>query len=273
MDRKKVLLVSQELDPYLVLTEIGNVVKKIAPFVHDNGLEVRVLMPKFGVINERRNRLHEVVRLSGINIIIDDEDHPLIIKVASLPGARIQIYFLDNEDFFKRKQVFRDDNEVFFEDNIDRMVFFSKGVLETVKKFGWSPDIMHLHGWMSSLIPMYLKTVYAKDPVFDKTKVVFSNYGEEFPEKLDESFLLKARISDDISDEAMQVLSGLDHLSLNKSAISNSDAVVWALPETAQRAELEEVAKGKVELEIHEDLDIAPTYLEFYNKLLSENDI
>jgi starch synthase len=270
MNRKKVLLVSQELDPYLVLTEIGNVVKKIAPFVHDNGLEVRVLMPKFGVINERRNRLHEVVRLSGINIIINDEDHPLIIKVASLPGARIQIYFLDNEDFFKRKQVFRDDNEVYFEDNVERMVFFSKGVLETVKKFGWSPDIMHLHGWMTSLIPMYLKTVYAKDPVFDKTKTVFSLYGEEFSEKLDSSFLIKAKISEDIPDEAMEQLSGLDHLSLNKSAVTYADGIVWAIPNASQNSELEEYAKGKVELVISEDIDIAPTYLEYYNKLLSE---
>lgn len=270
MDRKKVLLVTQEMDPYLVLTEIGNVVKKIAPFVHDNGLEVRVLMPKFGIINERRNRLHEVVRLSGINIIIDDEDHPLIIKVASLPGARIQVYFLDNEDFFKRKQVFRDDNEVFFEDNIDRMIFFSKGVLETVKKFGWSPDIMHLHGWMSSLIPMYMKTAYAKDPVFDKTKTVFSIYEEEFTEKLSESFLVKAKISDDISDESMELLKGLDHLSLTKSAITYADGIVWAIPNATYNKELEDTAKGKVELVIHEDLDIAPTYLEYYNKLLSE---
>lgn len=270
MERKRVLLVSQEMDPYLVLTEIGNIVKKIAPFVHDNGLEVRILMPRFGVINERRNRLHEVVRLSGINIIIDDEDHPLIIKVASLPGARIQVYFLDNDDFFKRKQVFRDDEEVFFEDNIDRMVFFSKGVLETVKKFGWSPDIMHCHGWMTSLIPMYLKTVYAKDPVFAHTKTVFSVYGEEFSEKLEESFLVKAKISDDIPSEAMAQLEGLDHLSLNKSAVTYADGVVWALPNVQQRTELQAHAEGKAELEITEDTDIAPTYLEYYNKLLSE---
>lgn len=270
MERKRVLLVSQEMDPYLVLTEIGNIVKKIAPYVHDNGLEVRVLMPRFGVINERRNRLHEVVRLSGINIIIDDEDHPLIIKVASLPGARIQVYFLDNEDFFKRKQVFRDDDDVYFDDNIDRMVFFSKGVLETVKKFGWSPDIMHCHGWMSSLIPMYMKTVYAKDPVFAQTKTVFSVYGEEFSEKLDESFLVKARISDEIPDEAMEQLGGLDHLSLNKSAVSYADGVIWALPDLQQKTELEVCATGKCILEVSEDLDIAPTYLEYYNKLLSE---
>lgn len=270
MERKRVLLVSQEMDPYLVLTEIGNIVKKIAPYVHDNGLEVRILMPRFGVINERRNRLHEVVRLSGINIIIDDEDHPLIIKVASLPGARIQVYFLDNEDFFKRKQVFKDDNDVSFEDNADRMIFFSKGVLETVKKFGWSPDIMHCHGFMTSLIPMYLKTAYAKDPVFQHTKTVFSVYDEEFSEKLDESFLVKLKISEDIPDEAVEQLSGLDHLSLNKSAVKYSDGVIWALPNMQQKAELESNIQGKPTLEVSEDMDVAPTYLEYYNKLLSE---
>lgn len=258
------------MDPYLVLTEIGNIVKKIAPYVHDNGLEVRVLMPRFGVINERRNRLHEVVRLSGINIIIDDEDHPLIIKVASLPGARIQVYFLDNEDFFKRKQVFRDDDEVFFEDNSDRMVFFSKGVLETVKKFGWSPDIMHCHGWMTSLIPMYLKTVYANDPVFAKTKLVFSVYGEEFSEKLSSDFLVKANISEDIPEDAIAQLSGLDHLSLNKSAVKYADAIVWANSNIDQKDELAALAEGKCNLDIQEDQEIAPTYLEYYNKLLSE---
>ena len=270
MERRKILLVSQEMDPYLVLTDIGKIVKKIAPYVHENGLEVRVLMPRFGVINERRNRLHEVVRLSGINIVVDNEDHPLIIKVASLPGARIQVYFLDNEDFFKRKNVFRDSNGTYFEDNIERMVFFSKGVLETVKKFGWSPDVLHCHGWMTSLIPMFLKTAYAKDPVFTNTKTVFSVYDEEFPEKLDESFLEKVKISEDIPDEAISLLSGLDSLSLNQSAVTYSDGVVWALPHMSQKAVLEKHVNGKEVLEIPEDMDIAPIYLEYYNNLLAD---
>jgi len=269
MEKKRVLLVSQEMDPYLVLTEIGNIVKKIAPYVHDNGMEVRVLMPRFGVINERRNRLHEVVRLSGINIIIDDEDHPLIIKVASLPGARIQVYFLDNEDFFKRKQVFRDDEEVFFEDNADRMVFFSKGVLETVKKFGWSPDIIHCHGWMSSLIPMYIKTVYSKDPVFAHTKTVFSAYQNEFTETLPEDLIRKANISEEIPESALDLLSALDHHSLNKSGVSFADAIVWGSPEIEGFNELVQLAEEKHTLEHTNELDLAPAYLEFYNKLLS----
>ena len=151
MEKKRVLLVTNELDPYLAITEIAELVKKIAIQTQDGGMEVRILMPRFGIINERRNRLHEVVRLSGMNIIIDDEDIPLVIKVASLPGARIQVYFLDNDEFFKRKQVFEDDDEKPFDDNAERMVFFCKGVLETVKKFGWAPDIIPLCQCLSKL--------------------------------------------------------------------------------------------------------------------------
>ena len=135
-------------------------------------MEVRVLMPKYGSINERRHRLHEVVRLSGMNIIVDDDDYPLIIKVASLPGARLQVYFLDNEEFYKRKFVFDDENEKPFEDNQERMVFFCKGVVETVKKFGWPPDIIHCHGWMTSLVPFFLRTclLYTSPSPRDRTR-------------------------------------------------------------------------------------------------------
>ena len=269
MEKKRVLLVSQEMDPYLVLSDIGNIVKKIAPFVHDNGMEIRVLMPKFGVINERRNRLHEVVRLSGINIIIDDEDHPLIIKVASLPGARIQVYFLDNEDFFKRKQVFRDDDEKFFEDNPSRTVFFCKGVLETVKKFGWPPDIIHCHGWMTSLIPMYIKTVYSKDPVFAQTTTVFSAYENGFNENLGEDFIRKAAISDDIS-EHLEILKDLSFESLNRAGVKYSDAIIWGSPEAESMDDLKQLAENKPTLSYIPGLDIANIYHEFYTKLLSE---
>jgi len=152
METKRLLFVAQEMDPYLAITEMANLVKRLAPISNDNGWEVRVLMPRFGIINERRNRLHEVVRLSGINIIIDDLDYPLIIKVASLPGTRIQVYFLDNEEFFKRKAVFRDEEDKFFDDNGDRMIFFCKSLIETVRKFGWTPNVIHCHGWFASLI-------------------------------------------------------------------------------------------------------------------------
>ena len=170
MSKKRVLIVTHEIKPYLILSEISKLVHSIPMYMNSKGLEVRVLMPKFGVINERRHRLHEVVRLSGINIIIDDDDYPLIIKVASLPGARLQVYFLDNEEFFKRKTVFKDEENKVYDDNAERMIFFNKGVMETIKKFGWPPDIIHCHGWMTSLIPLYMKTAYKKEAIFHNTK-------------------------------------------------------------------------------------------------------
>ena len=175
-DKKKVLIVTQEMQPYTALSEISEIARKLPQYVQEKGMEIRVLMPRFGTINERRHRLHEVVRLSGMNIIVDDDDFPLIIKVASLPGARMQVYFLDNEDFFRRKSVFEDAEGKPFEDNADRMVFFCKGVIETVKKFGWPPDIIHCHGWMTSLIPIYIREAYKTEPLFHHSKIVYYYY-------------------------------------------------------------------------------------------------
>jgi len=192
MDKKKVLIITQEMQPYTALSEIAEIARQLPQYVQEKGMEIRVLMPRYGTINERRHRLHEVVRLSGMNIIVDEDDYPLIIKVASLPGARIQVYFLDNDDFFKRKSVFEDDKGNAFEDNEDRMIFFCKGVIETVKKFGWPPDIIHCHGWMTSLVPFYLKTAYKTEPLFQQSKVVYSIYGEEVGKDFSKDFLEKA---------------------------------------------------------------------------------
>jgi len=187
MSKKRVLFVTQEMNPYTELSVISELVRSLPQKVQSGGMEVRVLMPKYGTINERRHRLHEVVRLSGMNIIVDDEDYPLIIKVASLPGARMQVYFLDNEEFFKRKFIFNDEDGKPFEDNQERMVFFCKGVLETVKKFGWPPDIIHCHGSLTSFIPTYLKTVYKDEAIFSESKCVYTAYnenlGDDFNEK------------------------------------------------------------------------------------------
>ena len=160
--KKRILFIATEMSPYLELTEFAEFINKLAIKSNDSGLEVRCIMPRFGVINERRHRLHEVVRLSGINVSVDEDDYPLQIQVASLPNARLQVYFLENEDFFKRKQVFHDESDTWFDDNALRTVFFCKGALETVKKFGWPPDIIHCSGWMTSLIPAYIKTAYKK---------------------------------------------------------------------------------------------------------------
>jgi len=225
MDKKRILFVTQEIEPYTTLTEISSLLKELTAQTHKNSFEIRILMPRFGTINERRHRLHEVVRLSGMNIIINDDDFPLIIKVASLPDSRIQVYFLDNEEFFKRKFMFRNEEDVFFEDNDSRMVFFCKGVLETVKKFGWAPDIIHVHGWMSSMVPLYLKKVYKEDPIYKHAKVVYSIYNTCCEMKLSSNFIDKAMIND-LEPEDLNEYFENDEVTLDKGAIINADAVV-----------------------------------------------
>lgn len=268
MEKKKLLYVTQEMDPYLVISEAGNIVKRLAPFINDSGIEVRVLMPRFGIINERRNRLHEVVRLSGINIIIDDDDYPLIIKVASLPGARIQVYFLDNDEFFKRKTVFRDDDEKFFEDNVDRMVFFCKATLETVKKFGWHPNIIHCHGWMTSLIPVYMKTQFAKDPVFSNTKMIYSIYEKEFTEKLNKNFVKKALIGDDIVEKDLAAFKELTNEALTLAGVQFADAVIQGAETITDMPAIKKAIGKKPFLAHQEAENIQEKYLEFYKTLL-----
>ena len=227
MTKKRILIVTQEMQPYLNGTEIGDIALKLPQYAADQGNEIRVLMPRYGVINERRHRLHEVVRLSGMNIILNNDDYPLIIKVASLPGARLQVYFLDNDDLFKRKSVFYDEQNKFYEDNAERMVFFCKAVLETVKKFQWPPDIIHCHGWLTSLIPLYLKTAYKNEPVFNNTKVVYSVYSHSFAETLSGAkFLEKAPIHNAIEKQHLDVFKGYDNIALNKGGVAFADGVV-----------------------------------------------
>jgi starch synthase len=178
MEKKRILFISQEIFPFLPKSEISHNARKLPQTTQEAGKEIRVFTPKFGCINERRHQLHEVIRLSGMNIIIDDHDHPLIIKVASIPAARIQVYFIDNEEYFKRKYNVTNEDGSDCEDNDERSMFFCRGVLETVKKLGWKPDVIHCHGWMSSLMPLYIKKIYNKDPHFANTKVVYSIYNE-----------------------------------------------------------------------------------------------
>ncbi|HUN02341.1 MAG TPA: glycogen/starch synthase, partial [Niabella sp.] len=181
--KKRILFIANEMSPYLELTEFSETVNKLAIKANENGFEVRCIMPRFGVINERRHRLHEVVRLSGINVTVDNDDMPLQIKVASLPSARLQVYFLENEELYKRKTLFHDEEDNWFADNDLRTVFYAKGALEIVKKFGWPPDIIHCSGWMTGLIPFYLKNVYKREPVFIHSKTIFTIGENTFSEK------------------------------------------------------------------------------------------
>ena len=176
MKDKRILYISSELTPYLPETEVSKMAFEVPKEMHSQGAQIRMFMPRFGVINERRHQLHEVIRLSGMNLIINDMDMPLIIKVASLPKERMQVYFIDNEEYFRRKAVFTDEEGKLFPDNDERAIFFAKGVVETVKKLNWSPDIIHIHGWMASLLPFYLREYYNNDPLFAESKIVTSAF-------------------------------------------------------------------------------------------------
>ena len=270
MSKTKVLLVTQEMDPYTELTDIAKTVRALAPYLQKNQMEIRVLMPRYGTINERRHRLHEVVRLSGMNIIVDDDDYPLIIKVASLQdkGTRMQVYFLDNEEFFKRKFVHHDKAGTPFEDNAERSVFFSKGVIETVKKFGWAPDIIHVHGWMTSLIPFYLRTAYKTEPLFKDSKIVYSLY-ESGPETaISEDFAMKASINalseDDLAD---YIKDGKP--ALHQGALRYSDAVIKGSPELNEELAALLAGTELPKLDVQGEESPAAS-VEFYQELLAE---
>jgi starch synthase len=185
MSRKRILYVCQEIAPYLPESRMADLSRALPQLMQEQGFEIRTFMPRYGCINERRNQLHEVIRLSGMNMIIDDNDHQLIIKVASIPSARVQIYFIDNEEYFQRKCVLTDEQGVPYPDNDERSIFFARGVVETVKKLRWSPDVVHCHGWFAGMIAMYMKRVFADDPLFAGTKVVVSLYDDAFAGTLD----------------------------------------------------------------------------------------
>ncbi|MCX6276303.1 MAG: glycogen/starch synthase [Bacteroidetes bacterium] len=225
MKKAKVLFISQEIMPFLEATEVGKIARHLPQGTQERGKEIRTFMPRFGVVNERRNQLHEVIRLSGMNLIIDDNDHPLIIKVASIQSARMQVYFIDNEEYFQRKMVFRDAKEKYFKDNEDRMVFFCRGVLETVKKLGWPPDVIHCHGWMTALIPFFVKTSYKDDPLFKNSRVVYSSYLQDMEETFTPSLAKKIKM-DGIGQEDMKLFKDPTMANLHIAAMKMSDGII-----------------------------------------------
>jgi starch synthase len=225
MEKTKVLFVSQDITPFLKDSPMGLVSRHLPQGIQERGREIRTFMPRFGSINERRNQLHEVIRLSGMNLIIDDTDHSLIIKVASIQSARMQIYFIDNEDYFHRKFVFRDKNNAFFNDNDERSIFFSRGVIETVKKLGWAPDIVHCHGWMTSLVPLYIKKAYNDNPLFANTRIIISIYDDDFAEALDANFAAKIKY-ENIAAKDLKHYKKPNFVSMMKAAIDFSDGAV-----------------------------------------------
>jgi len=227
MNGKKILFVSSELVPYLPENEVSLMSYETPRMVNSNGGQIRIFMPRFGNINERRHQLHEVIRLSGMNLVINDMDMPLIIKVASIPRERIQVYFIDNDEYFKRKATFTDEDGKLFPDNDERAIFFAKGVVETVKKLNWSPDIIHVHGWMASLLPLYLKKFYADEPLFTESKIIMSVYGQGFDGTLDKD-LIKKIAFDGVPEESIKALEEPNYNNLLKVAVDYADAVILA---------------------------------------------
>ena len=268
--KKRILFIANEMSPYLELTEFSEIVNKLAIKSNDNNFEVRCIMPRFGLINERRHRLHEVVRLSGINVYVENEDIPLQIKVASLPNARLQVYFLDNEDLFKRKSFFHDENDKWFPDNGLRTVFFCKGALETVKKFGWPPDIIHCSGWMTGLIPAYLKTVYKKEPVFSHSKIVYTIGQNTFKEKLGSDFIKKALIHASLKEKDLEVFKEATNTAMFRGGATYADAITFGA-EKIEKKLVEEFSKvrGKKTLQYNAESDLTD-YLQLYNDLASK---
>jgi len=227
---KKILYVSSEVFPFLPQTDMSYIGRHLPQAIQESGGEMRSFMPKYGCINERRNQLHEVIRLSGMNIIIKDIDRPLIIKVASISAARMQVYFIDNEDYFQRKFIYRDENERFFADNDERGIFFARGVLETVKKLRWKPTIVHCHGWLSHLLPLYLKKAYRNDPLFTNAKVVLSLYNDLTTETFNENMRSKV-LTGGMKPKDVEFLAEPDAVNLAKTAIQYSDGVILANPD------------------------------------------
>ncbi len=269
MKKYKVLYVSQEITPYLPESEISKVARYLPQGVQEKGNEIRTFMPKYGNINERRNQLHEVIRLSGMNIIIDETDHPLIIKVASIQAARMQVYFIENEDYFHRKFVLEDEQGKPFEDNDERAIFFARGVLETVKKLRWAPDIVHCLGWFGSLVPLYLKKAYHDDPIFTNVKVVYSAYNDKFEGELKSSFREKLML-EGIGEKDLEVVMGdLTWESVMKLALQHSDAVIYGSREMPEAIPTFAAQRGLPALDYQDEDSFIDAYTDFYESILN----
>ncbi len=266
--KTKVLYVCGELMPYLPESKISALCRQLPQQIQERGGEIRTFMPKYGSINERKNQLHEVIRLSGMNIIIDDSDHQLIIKVASIQSARMQIYFIDNDDFFNRKYEVKDNEGNYFEDNDERAIFFARGVIETVTKLRWSPDVVHCHGWFSSVMPAYIKRMVSDNPLFSDSKIVISLYNDSFPGSLNENFFKKLA-SEGVVDNELTFLEDPTYENLIKFVLQYTDGVVFA--DTEINASLKEyiIESGIKTLDMCEhDDDYADKYAEFYALVL-----
>ena len=266
MKNRKILYVSSEVVPYLPENEISSMSFEIPKMVNKQGGQIRIFMPKYGNINERRHQLHEVIRLSGLNLVVNDLDMPLIIKVASIPKERIQVYFIDNEEYFNRKATFKDSSDKLFKDNDERCIFFAKGVLETIKRLNWSPDIIHIHGWMSALLPIYLKENFKNEPIFQKSKIVTSLYGNEFEKSLNNDMINKV-LFDEIDKKSISDLNDPTYENLTRIAVNYSDGIILGSENISPKT-IKYLKDYKNPILNFQPKDsFSESYLEFYNNL------
>ncbi len=269
MSKVKVLFVMQEIKPYVPESYMSNLGRILPQKIQEQKKEIRVFMPRYGIIKERRHQLHEVIRLSGMNIIVDGADHSLVIKVASIPSARMQIYFIDNEEYFHRKAMLFDADGKFFDDNDERIAFYSRGVLETVKKLRWEPNIVHVHGIIGALAPLYIKKAFQEDPLFKASKVIYSIYNTEFNASFSKNFVQKA-VFDVVTKKDVEKLKGEPTVAdLTKLAIDYSDAVIIAEEGVPQEIVKYAQNQGKMLLGVIEEEKIPTEYSEFYDKVLA----
>lgn len=261
--KKRILFVNSEIYPYLPETPVSRIGRYLPQGAQEHKREIRSFMPRFGCINERKNQLHEVIRLSGMNLIISDIDRPLIIKVASISPARVQVYFIDNEDYFRRKQMYADDNGRFFQDNDERAIFFARGVLETVKKLRWEPDIIHCQGWISHLVPVYLKKAYKDDPIFSSSKVVLSLYDDIPNEKFDPAFAEKACFGQICKDDVAP-LENSTGINLARTAVQYSDGIILGSRNVNEEVVAQAQSLGLPVLPYNEEALESGTYIDDY---------
>ncbi|WP_136667624.1 glycogen/starch synthase [Flavobacterium sp. H122] len=268
MEDKRILYVSSEVVPYLPENEVSLMSYDVPKMINDQGGQIRIFMPRYGNVNERRHQLHEVIRLSGMNLVVNDVDMPLIIKVASIPKERIQVYFIDNDEYFKRKATFTDEDGVLFPDNDERAIFFAKGVIETVKKLNWVPDIIHVQGWLASLLPVYMKHYYKNDALFADTKVVTSIFGTGFDGILAVDTSEKVQF-DGVPHDSIKELDNPTYESLMMAAISHSDGVIAGSEEISSNLTKFIQASGKPFLPFAPKETFADAYTQFYrNQIL-----
>ena len=269
MGKKRILYVCQEIKPYLVESDMASLCRALSQGMQERGNEIRTFMPRYGCINEYRNQLHEVIRLSGMNLIIDDNDHQLIIKVASIPSARVQIYFIDNDDCFARKAALTDADGKPFDDNDERAIFFARGVLETVKKLRWTPDIIHCQGWMSALVPLYIKTAYKEEPSFCDSKVVYALHNDELKQNLGSNFGNCIAYKDVDSSVLKDFSADFTFEELNKLAVKYADGLIMAGNQA--NPNVADYARSlQIPILEYPGENYADAYADFYDKVWSE---